>query len=153
LIGIAMDKIDKYKPAVSNTFLLFLAGIVWICAGMMLLILAFSWLSKSYDTYVYLYAGTGIIVALFVHHFGFLKIVDKNIHRIDQMNGKQCLFAFIPWKSYLIILVMITIGTILRHSFISKKDLSVLYIGIGLALILSSIRYIRVFTEKSHGQR
>lgn len=140
-----MRDIGKYKPAVTGTFLLFLAGIVWACVGIMLLFLAFSWLSALSNGDAYLYAAAGISLALLVHHFGFLKIVDKNLKRILQMNGKRCFFSFIPWKSYLIILVMAAMGALLRHSVIPKKDLAILYIGMGLALILSSVRYIRMF--------
>jgi hypothetical protein len=61
------------------------------------------------------------------------------------MKGKSCFFAFIPWKSYLIIFIMVMMGALLRHSVIPKKDLAILYIGIGLALLLSSVRYIRIF--------
>ncbi len=85
------------------------------------------------------------MLALLVHHLGFLKIVDKNLARILQMNGVKCLFAFIPWKSYLMIAVMVIMGGLLRHSMIPKEKLAILYIGIGLALILSSVRYIRIF--------
>jgi hypothetical protein len=139
-----MSNVDKYKPAVRNTFLLFLAGIVWECVGIMLLILAYSWLSKASNINAYLYAGAGVLLALLVHHLGFLKIVDKNSQRILQMDGKKCLFSFIPWKSYLIIAIMVAMGVLLRHSSIPKKELAILYIGIGLALILSSLRYIRL---------
>jgi hypothetical protein len=139
-----MTGIGKYKPAVTNIFLIFIAGIVWECVGIMLLFLAFSWLSTTSNLEIYLYSGAGILSALLIHHFGFLKIVDKNLKRILQMNGKSCLFSFIPWKSYLIIIVMIAMGAFLRHSIIPKKYLSILYIGIGLALILSSVRYIRI---------
>lgn len=139
---------DKYKPAVKNTFLIFLAGIVWAGVGIMLLSLACSWLSAASVTHRYLYAGAGVLLALLVHHFGFLKIVDKKLKRIHHMNGVRCLFAFIPWKSYLMIAVMVIMGGLLRHSMIPKKELAILYIGIGLALILSSVRYIRVFYER-----
>jgi hypothetical protein len=63
------------------------------------------------------------------------------------MDEKQCLFAFIPWKSYLMIALMITMGAILRHSSIPKPYLAILYTTIGLALILSSVRYIRTFFQ------
>ena len=49
------------------------------------------------------------------------------------------------WRSYLIVLVMVSMGIALRHSPIPKKYLSVLYNGIGLALFLSGIRYLRFF--------
>ncbi|NOX96632.1 MAG: hypothetical protein GXO98_00915 [Nitrospirae bacterium] len=132
----------------SNNFLLFLAGIVWIFVGIILLFLAFSWLSTASNLNIYLFASAGVILALLTHHFGFLKITDKNSKRILLMNEKRGLFAFITWKSYLIIAVMITLGIVLRHSAIPKQYLAILYIGIGLGLILSSVRYIRIFIRE-----
>jgi len=51
------------------------------------------------------------------------------------------------WRSYFIVLLMVTLGIILRHSSIPKNYLAVLYIGIGLALFLSGIRYLRFFIK------
>jgi len=99
-----------------------------------------------------MFSGFGIVLALLVHHFGFLKIVDKNIERILPMVEKKCLFSFITWKSYMIILVMVALGTLLRHSAIPHQYLAILYTGIGLALILSSLRYIRVFIHEIRKQ-
>jgi hypothetical protein len=138
----------RYKPAVAKTVLLFLAGILWCCVGILMASQAFFWLAAALDTYAHFYAAAGIVLALLVHHFGFLKIVDRNLGRILQMEGKRCLFAFIPWKSYLIIAGMIALGAALRHSTIPKEVLAVLYIGIGLALLLSSVRYLRIFLRE-----
>ncbi len=142
-------EIEKYKPAVTKNILLLLAGIVWAGAGLMLLYLAFSWLHRASGINIIPYAFTGILLALLVHHFGFLRIVDKNLNRILRMDRKKCFFSFIPGRSYLIITVMVVIGILLRHSMIPKYDLAVLYIGIGLALILSSVRYIRIFYSET----
>ena len=49
------------------------------------------------------------------------------------------------WKSYIIVVIMVSMGIMLRHSSIPKRYLSVLYNGIGLALFLSGIRYFRFF--------
>jgi len=143
-----MRKNIKYKPAVTKTVLVFLAGIVWIGVGIMLLILAFTWLSNASLIHMYVYVIAGFVSALVIHHFGFLKIVDKNLERILPMDEKKCLFAFITWKSYLIIVIMVAMGITLRHSPIPKQYLAILYSGIGLALILSSIRYMRVFVRE-----
>jgi len=43
---------------------------------------------------------------------------------------------------------MITMGAILLHTTIPKHYLAVLYIGIGLALVLSSVRYFRFFIRE-----
>jgi hypothetical protein len=80
-----------------------------------------------------------------IHHFGFLKIADKNLNRILLLTEKTSLFSFMTWKSYIIVLIMVSMGIALRHSSISKRYLSILYNGIGLALFLSGIRYFRFF--------
>jgi hypothetical protein len=132
---------EKYKPAVAKKFLLIIAGAMWCCVGLMLSLMAFHWL-YSLKNRLY-FAIPGFIAALVIHHFGFLRIVDKNLGRISQLPGKPCVFSFISWKSYLTITIMVTMGIALRHSSIPKPYLSILYLGIGLALFLSSIRYFR----------
>jgi hypothetical protein len=137
---------ERYKPAVPKKLLLVIAGIMWCCVGIMLTLMAVQWL-KLYEGNKWLFAIPGFIAALIIHHFGFLKIVDKNLGRISHLPGNPCIFSFISWKSYLIIIVMITMGISLRHSAIPKEYLSVIYLSIGLALFLSSIRYFRKFIK------
>ncbi len=136
------------KPAVNKNVLLFLAGFMWFGVGTMLLFMAVSWLDAFHVHGSFLFGGIGILVALVVHHFGFLKIVDKNLGRILPMEGTRCVFSFITWKSYIMVAVMIAMGILLRHSLIPKPYLAMLYIGIGLALVLSSVRYIRVLRSQ-----
>jgi hypothetical protein len=133
---------NKYKPAVPKKVLLVIAGIMWCGVGIMLVSMAVHWL-HNFQGNPWFFAVPGLIAALIIHHFGFLKIVDKNLGRLSRLPGKPCVFAFISWKSYLIILIMVTLGITLRHSPIPKQYLSVIYLGIGLALFLSSIRYFR----------
>jgi hypothetical protein len=135
-------------PAVSKVVLLFLAGMLWLCVGVMLLFLASSWLLEAEVANRSVFASTGVVLAMCVHRFGFLRIVDKNLARILPGDEKRCLFSFMPWKSYLIIPIMIAMGAILRHSAIPKHYLAILYTGIGLALVLSSGRYARVFLRE-----
>lgn len=137
-------KLANIKPAVTKRVLLFIAGFIWLGVGAMLLFLSFSWLHAFHIPGSLLFGIIGVVLALIVHHFGFLKIVDKNLRRILPMEGTKCVFAFMTWKSYLIAGVMVIMGVLLRHSPIPKPYLSILYTGIGLALILSSIRYLRV---------
>lgn len=141
-------KVDKIKPSVDKSVLIFLSFFVWVAVGTVLLLFAYSWLTASEAKSAPLFAGIGLGAALVIHHFGFLKIVDKNLGRILPMEGKKCAFSFMTWKSYIIVVVMVAMGTALRHSAIPKTFLSVLYIGIGLSLILSSLRYLRVLLRQ-----
>jgi hypothetical protein len=138
------SKIEKYKPAVNKKILLILSGIMWMGVGIMLNTLAYKWLHDFTGNYKFADAGLGFAGAMIIHHFGFSKIADKNLGRISGLKGKPCIFSFMSWKSYLIVLVMVSMGVCLRHSTIPKQYLSIIYIGIGLALFLSSLRYFKV---------
>ena len=135
--------LKQFKPSVEKPALLFLAALMWIGVGILLLSRAIVWLGQSAPLSIAAIV-TGTVAALIIHHFGFLKVVDKNLARILPMEGRRCLFSFISWKSYFMVAIMAAMGIGLRHSPIPKSYLAVIYIAIGLALILSSIRYLRV---------
>jgi hypothetical protein len=126
-------------------YLVMVAGLMWCGVGVMLMAFAETWLSRYTGKYVYLFYLAGFLTAMPIHHFGFLKLADKNIGRLLEISEKRSIFSFITIKSYLTIIFMIALGITLRHSSIPKQYLSVVYNGIGLGLFLSGIRYIRNF--------
>ena len=136
-------ELEKWKPGVSKRVLLLIAGVMWIGVGIMLDGLSYSWLWVEKPNSALIAAIVGFVSALIIHHLGFLRIVDKNLGRILPMEGKRCVFSFMPWKSYILIIIMILMGFLLRHLPVPKLYLAVLYSGIGTALILSSMRYLR----------
>ena len=136
---------EKFTPAVDKKILVLLAGLMWCGVGIMLVAFAISWLNKYEGPGVVLFFTAGFIVAMPIHFFGFLKLAEKNINRLLPLTEKKCVFSFMTWRSYLIVLVMVSMGIALRHSAIPKQYLSILYNGIGLALFLSGIRYFRFF--------
>jgi len=140
-----LDNKDKYKPAVKRKYLILISGLIWVAIGIMLNVLAITWLSEFHFDKTWLYIVTGTILALIIHHFGFLKIVDKNLGRIKSLYPKTCVFAFMSWKSYLLVAIMVAMGIALLHSPLARNLFSIIYIAIGLALVLSSIKYLRVF--------
>lgn len=143
-----MDKKEqKFHPAVDKRVLIALSGATWIIVGSLLVKLALGWLSPVDLKSAFVLGLTGITLALLVHHFGFLRLVDRNIERIMDMKDKVCIFAFQAWKSYAIIAVMVGMGITLRQSSLPKPYLAVIYIGFGGAMVLSSIRYIRTFSR------
>lgn len=139
--------IKRYNPTVDKKYLILLAGAMWCGVGVMLVGFAVSWLSYYSGREEVVFFVAGFIAALPIHHFGFLKIADKNINRLMPLTEKKCVFSFITWKSYLIILIMVSMGIALRRSSIPKNYLSILYNGIGLGLFLSGLRYFRFFAR------
>lgn len=140
-------KLQKFDPAVDKKFLIAISGILWSVVGIVLCNLAAGWLSGSPGRSALWLGAAGAGLSLLIHHFGFLRIVDKNIERILSKSGKVCVFAFQPWKSYLLIIIMVGMGMFLRHSSLPKPYLAVIYIGFGGAMLLSSLRYHRNFIK------
>jgi hypothetical protein len=139
--------ISRFNPAVDKKYLILLAGAMWCGVGVMLICFAVSWMSHYNGKEQGIFFIAGFVAAMPIHHFGFLKLADKNINRLMPLTEKKCLFSFISWKSYLIIVVMMSMGIALRHSSIPKNYLSILYTGIGLGLFLSGLRYFRFFAR------
>ena len=135
----------KFNPAVDKKILVLLAGLMWCGVGAMLVSFAISWLNKYDGQGTVILFTAGFVTAMPIHHFGFLKIADKNLSRLLPLTEKKCVFSFMTWRSYFIVLIMVSMGIALRHSAIPKQYLSILYNGIGLALFLSGIRYFRFF--------
>jgi hypothetical protein len=140
-------KLEDFNPAVDKKILVLLAGAMWCGVGIMLVMFAVSWLTAYKGTGTILFYLCGFVAAMPIHHFGFLKIADKNLSRLLPLTQKKCVFSFMTWKSYIIVLIMVSMGIALRHSAIPKQYLSILYNGIGLALFLSGIRYLRFFVQ------
>jgi hypothetical protein len=133
--------LQKFYPAVTKTWLLVLAGLAWSGVGILLCSLAYRWLALE-NGWVPLAAGTaGILVSLAVYRFGFINIARKNIRRIHTYVDRACAFAFMPWKSYLLMAGMMALGIALRNSSIPKPYLAVLYTAIGGGLFFSSLHY------------
>jgi hypothetical protein len=136
---------EAWKPGVPKSALVLIAGIMWITVAIMLNWLSYTWLQAESGGSALVVLLIGLAGALVIHHFGFLRLVDKNLARIIPMEGRRCVFSFMPGKSYLLIMVMVFMGFLLRHSSLPKLYLAGLYIAIGTALLLSSVRYVRYF--------
>ena len=132
-------------PAAKRKVLVLLAGAVWSIVGISLILVALNWLIAG-DGNIGVSLAIGVVVGAVVHYIGFSKLVSTNLNRIySQAPGKDkvCIFAFQNRRSYLMIAVMILMGYIMRHSPIPKIYLAPMYLTIGFALLLSSIRYYK----------
>ncbi|MCP4550640.1 MAG: hypothetical protein GY834_01070 [Bacteroidetes bacterium] len=137
----ASQKWGWLKPAVPKFVLFLISGLMWFGVGIFLNSYAVRWINSDIEVNRILIIGVGILLALIIHRLGFSKIVLKNNNRISQMNEFPCIFSFMTWKSYLLVLVMVSLGITLRLSSIPLSYLAVIYIAIGCALIISSIKY------------
>ena len=137
------DPVKKYVPALPKIWLMLLAGLAWSSIGLFLILTALAWLPPLSNSNTPILIGIGLLLAIAIGILGFSMLAKKNIHRIQRLPDKACIFAFQEWTSYPLVVVMITMGFFLRHSSIPKILLAPMYIGIGGGLIIASLDYYR----------
>ena len=130
-------------PATRRETLVLVAGIVWSLVGLALVFVAVAWL-LSLPHHTVIPVLSGVVGGYVIYRFGFSHLAHKNLVRIyaqAPQKDKVCVFAFQNIRSYILIVIMMSLGFVLRHSGIPKTYLAPIYIAIGLALALSSLLY------------
>ena len=129
--------------------LVLFTGFIWLFAGLILLFRAYSWVNLFTTKQLYLYIIIALLLAVIKISLIFYKLTIKNISRIINSNETYIfIYKFHVIKDKVLIVAMILIGTILRHSpYIPKKILMPVYLGIGLAMVFSFSVYMRYFIK------
>jgi len=137
------------KPAVHKHWLLIISGLIWSGVGILLVRIAFRWIPNFTAQEKWLVIGGGVVLGLAIAFFGFSIVVRKNIRRILGYRNRVCVFAFQEWKSYVLIVVMMSMGIFLRNTtLIPRQWVSPVYVGIGVAMFLDSYLYYKAFFRK-----
>jgi hypothetical protein len=135
----------KLRPAVPRHWLFAIAGIIWTAVGLLLCMRASVWLAPfRFSTDVAL-ETTSMVLAIVGYVYGFSKIVQRNIARIHTLPDRVCAFAFMAWRGYGMVGLMVTLGITLRNSSIPKYYLSIPYTAMGGMLLFGSYRLLSQF--------
>ncbi len=128
-------KLKKFKPGVDRRTHIFLAAAIWPLVGLMLSYRGLSRLVGSgYEWFIALSFIIGSLKSIFVLD----KSARKGIKRILQFGDNTCIGAVYSVKTWLMVLVMIASGFVLRNSSLPAHYLGLLYVAIGWGLLLSS---------------
>ena len=134
--------INRLKPGIPKRVLLFVAGLVWTFAGGMLLYRG-GRLLADYPEYLWIKLFLSIGAGILFYYFMFDKISAKHTARIKSLpHERPCMFSFFDPKSYLMMVLMISMGIGLRMSgLVALKHISLLYVTMGIPLTISAIRF------------
>jgi hypothetical protein len=127
--------ITRFRPDVSKSVHLFVAPFIWTAVGIMLMIRGLGWIGFS------LTCGL-LFIAVFAGTIKSLTILDrsakKNLIRIMMLKEKSCLGAVYPWRTWLLVILMMATGIALRSMTEPGLFLGTIYLAVGWALLLSS---------------
>ncbi len=134
-----MNVLERFKPAVPRRVLFFVAGTVWLFAGGMLIWRGEDWLRGRLLPF-----GLALLGGALFFRLLFLRIARRHIERIRTLpNSHPCLFSFLNWRGYILMIAMISSGMLLRTTHLVPSGvLGTLYVSMGTPLVLSSLRFI-----------
>ena len=127
--------------------LILITAILWMGVSFMLTKKAIGWIELFNDKLLIILILVSIAVSLLKFFLIFKRVTKKNIKRIMNLQGEKVfILAFHSWKTYILILIMIGGGVTLRHlEFVPKSALFPIYIGVGVAMFISSLMYYHFF--------
>jgi len=119
-----------------------LAAVLWTLPGLGLAIAGAIWLFGHASGL----ALAGLLVAAAVLGVGkgtFLRRrpAGRVLARIEELGPGHRLGAFVGWKGVILVALMMLAGRLLRESPLPREILGALYLGIGAALLLASLRF------------
>lgn len=133
---------SKWMFRVNKQILLFIAGCVWIIAGVNILRIGIlTWMHEAH--YSVLKVGEAVIVFLLFLNFVFLRLFRKHSRRIAQKGEKNNPFSFFDTKGWVVMFFMIILGMGIRHTrLLPDSFISVFYTGLSSALIITGILFL-----------
>lgn len=91
--------------------------------------------------------GIGLIVALAIGfikgNFVITKVARRNIARIEALPAQSPIYATFSLKSWMLVLGMMLIGTVIRLLGASYFIRGLIYVAVGFALALGSRAYLK----------
>jgi len=145
--------IERLNPAVPRHVLLVLAGTLWTLAGGILCVRAAFWLGGFQAGTIAAVECGALALAAAAYLALFARLVRRNIERIHALPERACVFAFTPWRGYVMIGLMMTAGISLRSSSLPLYYLSLPYTAMGAVLLAGSAVFYREFIRAALARR
>ena len=123
---------------------LVLVGIIWLAVGIVLSIAGIRWmLQLSFGPKLIIFLAASISVGLLKGKFVLQNVAKKYYKRADviQFNKGDIFVGFakiLGIKGFILIGLMMFLGSFLRHSSIDRPILGIIYLAVGISLVYAS---------------
>ncbi len=126
---------------------LMIVGVIWLLVGIGLSIAGIWWINGlNFGPMMVTFMSISVIVGLLKGRFVLKKIALKYYKRADliQFSKNRTLSLLFGWvqvlgiRGFILIGLMMAMGSFLRHSSIDKPVLGIVYLAVGIALVYAS---------------
>jgi hypothetical protein len=128
-------KFSRFKPNAPRSVHLFVAASLWSVVGLSLMSRGVVWLNGIERLWIILPA---LLIGTVKSLFMLDKSAKKSIDRIIATRDGRCLGGVYSIKTWLLVMVMMTAGCLMRNSSLPKEFLGLFYVSIGWGLLFSS---------------
>lgn len=130
-----MGVLQRLKPGVSVKSLLLSASLIWTVIGGGLLWVGTSWALPIIPLWLLAMAVTiGTLKSFYILD----RFALKNSLRIEALPDKTCIGGIYSPRTWLLVIMMMAVGRLLRTSSIPRELIGFLYFVVGWGLLLSS---------------
>lgn len=129
-----MSWLARLKPGASTSTNLLVAALMWSCIGLYLMVRGYLLAPTLSWIFLGLAVGLGTLKAFLVIE----RAARKNIARIVARPDGMCLGGVYSWGMWGMVVCMMLGGRLLRNSSVPPLVVSVIYVAVGWALLLSS---------------
>ncbi len=123
---------------------LVIVGIIWFLVGAVLSIVGVNWmLMLGFGPKMIIFITSSVLIGVLKGKFVLQKVALKYYKRSDviKFNNND---IFLGWvkilgvKGFILIALMMVMGSFLRHSNIDRPILGIIYLAVGIALLYAS---------------
>ena len=129
--------LETYKPVASSRLQLLLAGVIWSTVGMGLISVGTYWVVSTSDHIIGLLA-ISLCLGLGKSLLVLDRVASQIIKRIELRGEGRCLASFYSLRVWVLVIIMMLMGRILRGAGISYSLLGLIYAAVGTSLLMSS---------------
>ena len=115
------------------------AAALWSLVGTGLLLAGIHWLRAADSAYTLPAAVGGIALGYAKARLVLNRTAARIIRRIERRGDNRCIFGFLSWGNWAMVLGFMVLGRVLRASSLPVWMLGAIYLAVGTALLVSSI--------------
>jgi len=138
---------ERFKPAARARTHLLAAALLWTVVGLGLAAAGIAWSFGSALPWSLLLAAAGVAAGTVKGRLVIRKMADWNTARIIARGDGHCLGGFLAPKTWLLIIVMMGSGILLRRSGVPRPILGVLYTAVGTGLLFGGRQLWKAWRE------
>ena len=138
--------LKSLKPAAPARVHLLLAAVVWTAVGGTMAVVGLRWTLAGQAPYLTLFLVLAVVVGLLKSRYMLDRAAARIVQRIEERGDGRCLGGFLAPRAWLLLLVMVGMGRLLRGSeFLPRPITGLIFVAVGTALSLSACGFWRAW--------